>query len=97
MLARELVSEGLSVSVYDPKAIVELDGVHRTGSAEACIAAVDVVVVATPWPEFAEIKHVDSGLLFDYWRIVPESALARSTRVFYPGAGSALADDRATT
>jgi hypothetical protein len=63
-------------------------------SAEACIAEADVVVVATPWPEFAEIKHVDSELLFDYWRIIPDSALSPSTRVVYPGVGSSLADDR---
>ncbi len=97
LLARELLSEGLSVSAYDPRAIVELDGVHRTGSAEACIAHVDVVVVATPWPEFAEIKHVDSELLFDYWRIIPKSALSRSTSVFYPGVGASPADDSAST
>jgi hypothetical protein len=53
--------------------------------------------VATPWPEFAEIKHVDSELLFDYWRIIPKSALSRSTSVFYPGVGASPADDSAST
>jgi UDPglucose 6-dehydrogenase len=92
-LAQELLSEGLSVSAYDPRAIVELNGVHRTESAESCIAEADVVIVATPWPEFAEIEHVNSRLLFDYWRIIPDSALSPSTRVVYPGVGWSPADD----
>ena len=94
LLAHELLSVGVPVSVYDPRADAEPAGVHRMESAEACIAEADVVVVATPWPEFAEIKHVDSELLFDYWRIIPDSALSPSTRVVYPGVGSSLADDR---
>ena len=93
LLARELLSEGFSVSAYDPRAIVELAGLDRTESAEACIAEADVIVVATPWPEFAEIDHVDSELVFDYWRVIPDSALSPSTRVVYPGVGASPADD----
>jgi UDPglucose 6-dehydrogenase len=93
LLARELLSEGISVSTYDPSAIDELAGVDRTESAGAAIAKADVVVVATPWPEFAQIEHIDSGLVFDYWRIIPESALSPRTRVVYPGVGSLPADD----
>ena len=93
LLARELLSEGISVSTYDPSAIVELAGVDRAESAGAAIAKADVVVVATPWPEFAQIEHIDSGLVFDYWRIIPDSALSPRTRVVYPGVGSSPADD----
>ena len=93
LLARELLSEGISVSTYDPSAIDELAGVDRTESAGAAIAKADVVVVATPWPEFAQIEHIDSGLVFDYWRIIPDSALSPRTRVVYPGVGSSPADD----
>ncbi len=86
-LARELVLAGLSVSAYDPRAVVELPGVERADSVDAAIKDADAVVVATPWPEFADIAQIDSKLVFDYWRIVPASAMSRSTRVVYPGVG----------
>ena len=97
LLAEELLSEGFSVSAYDPRAIVELPAVDRTQSVEAAIAGADVVVVATPWPEFAEIARIDSEWVFDYWRILPESALSPSTRVVYPGVGSSPADNPSPT
>jgi UDPglucose 6-dehydrogenase len=97
LLAGDLLSEGLSVSAYDPKAIVEVTGVDRTESAEAAIAKADVVVVATPWPEFGEIEHVVAELVFDYWRIIPDSALSPSTRVVYPGMGPSPADHVVTS
>ena len=87
LLAVELLSEGLFVSAYDPRAVVDLCGVDRVGSVAAAIDGADVVVVATPWPEFAKIEHIDSDWVFDYWRIVPDSAFSPSTRVVYPGVG----------
>jgi len=93
LLANELLAAGLSVSAYDPKAIVEIAGVDRTESAEAAIAKADVVVVTTPWPEFAEIEHIGAELLVDYWRIVPRSAASPSTRIVYPGVGPSPGED----
>jgi UDP-N-acetyl-D-mannosaminuronate dehydrogenase len=52
----------------------------------------DVVVVATPWPEFADIARIDSGFVFDYWRIIPAAAMSPTTQVFYPGVGPSVGD-----
>jgi UDPglucose 6-dehydrogenase len=96
-LAKELLAAGLSVSAYDPRAVVELTGVERTDSCQDAIAKADVVVVATPWPEFGEIDHIGSALVFDYWRIVPDSALSPSTQIFHPGIGPQVDDEIAST
>jgi len=96
-LAKELLAAGLSVSAYDPRAVIELPGVERTESAQDAIAKADVVVVATPWPEFAELEHVASAFVFDYWRIVPEAVLSPSTRIFHPGVGPQVDDEFAST
>lgn len=93
LLAGELLAREIAVAAYDPKAIVELAGVDRAESAESAIEKADVVVVATAWPEFAEIAHISSPLVFDYWRIVPVAAFSESTRVVYPGVGLAADDE----
>jgi UDPglucose 6-dehydrogenase len=93
LLAGELLAAGLAVSAYDPKAVVELPGVERADSAESAVEKADVVVVATPWPEFAHIAHIPSRLVFDYWRIVPAAALSELTRLVYPGVGLAEDDE----
>jgi UDPglucose 6-dehydrogenase len=91
-LANELLSAGLSVSAYDPRAVIDLPGVDRTDSAAAAVEKADVVVVATPWPEFADIARIDSGFVFDYWRIIPAAAMSPTTQVFYPGVGPSVGD-----
>jgi UDPglucose 6-dehydrogenase len=96
-LAKELLAAGLSVSAYDPRAVVDVPGLERTESAQDAIAKADVVVVATPWPEFAELEHVGSAFMFDYWRIVPDSVLSPSTRTFHPGVGPQLDDELIAT
>ena len=50
------------------------------------------MVVATPWPEFADIKRVDAEFVFDYWRIIPATAMAPTTQVFHPGVGPSVGD-----
>ena len=95
-LAKELLVAGLAVAAYDPRAVVELPGIERTESAQDAIAKADVVVIATPWPEFAELDHIDSALVFDYWRMVPDSVLSPSTRIFHPGVGPQLNDEPAS-
>lgn len=72
-LARRLVRSGLNVTAYDP-AVRELPEepkvLVRSAILDACEKA-DAVVIATEWPEFAEmdlavLRHVTRGdLLFD--------------------------------
>lgn len=56
-LAAALAARGLSVAAYDPIALEaarsELgDAIKYAESAEACVTGAEVVVIATPWPEF---------------------------------------------
>lgn len=81
-LVRELVAAGIDVVAYDPAATESaaqaLDG--RGGrfadSLRACVAAADVIVVATPWPEFRELDREIGErprLVIDCWRLLDSS------------------------
>jgi UDPglucose 6-dehydrogenase len=54
-LARRLVAAGAEVRAYDPAAHLELDGVTLVTDAPTAATGADAVLVATEWPEFAEI------------------------------------------
>jgi UDPglucose 6-dehydrogenase len=82
LLAQELVSRGVALVAYDPQgarnsASALGSGVRLTATAEECIAESAVVVVATPWPEFARIpaeRWQQRGvprIVLDCWRALP--------------------------
>jgi len=84
-LARLLGSAGYEVRVYDPVATEA--ALHALGGlAEGCssaaelVAQSDVTVIATPWPEFAELpldaleRKGRSSVVIDCWRLLPERA-----------------------
>jgi UDPglucose 6-dehydrogenase len=83
-LARLLGSAGYQVHVYDPVAteagVEALGGlVNGSASVEELLARSDVVVIATPWPEFAELPIDALGrngrtVVIDCWRLLPEDA-----------------------
>jgi len=80
-LARLLGNAGYEVHVYDPvateAAVQALDGrVHGAASAAELLAKSDVAVIATPWPEFAELpsEELAGTVVIDCWRLLPESA-----------------------
>ncbi len=54
-LARRLVEAGATVRAYDPAAQVELDGVVPAPDPLTAASGADAVLVATEWPEFADI------------------------------------------
>jgi UDPglucose 6-dehydrogenase len=62
MLAQELTSRGVSVAAFDPAAVHTSNGARGSTlefarTAMECVANADVVVLATPWPEFARIEN----------------------------------------
>ena len=81
-LARRLVKSGLALTAYDP-AVRDLPDdpsvLVRSSVAEACAGA-DAVVVATEWPEFAEIdlgsvrQLMRGDLLFDGRSVISPAA-----------------------
>jgi UDPglucose 6-dehydrogenase len=84
-LARLLGNAGYEVNVYDPVAteagVEALGGLARgSSSAAELLAHSDVAVIATPWPEFAELptealeREGRKTVVIDCWRLLPEGA-----------------------
>jgi UDPglucose 6-dehydrogenase len=82
LLAKELASRGVKVIAYDPAYSTNstrpaLEGVCFASSARDCIREADVVVLATPWPEFGRVPATEwtgangqPRTVVDCWRAV---------------------------
>jgi UDPglucose 6-dehydrogenase len=89
-LARLLGAAGYAINVYDPmglEAALELIGsaAHGCGSAVEVLERSDVVVITTPWPEFADLpiaafkgKH---SVLIDCWRLLSDKVYGDSIEI----------------
>jgi UDPglucose 6-dehydrogenase len=86
-LARLLGEAGYEVNVYDPvatdAALQTLRGAaHGCASVAELLARSDVVVIATPWPEFAELpidaleRNGSRVVVIDCWRLLPDETYA---------------------
>jgi UDPglucose 6-dehydrogenase len=84
-LARLLANAGYEVHVYDPVAteagVQALGGlVLGSSSVAELLAQSDVAVIATPWPEFAELpidgleRNGRRTVVVDCWRLLPDDA-----------------------
>jgi UDPglucose 6-dehydrogenase len=84
-LARLLGNAGYEVRVFDPvateAALDALGGLAEGSSSVAeLLAQSDVAVIATPWPEFAELPIEAVGrdgkrtVVIDCWRLLPDEA-----------------------
>jgi UDPglucose 6-dehydrogenase len=93
LLVKKLKESGLDLTVYDPMAMDnarnELGGhLVYAHTAEECIRRSDVIVVATPWKEFASLSALafarsrPRAVLIDAWRIIPEEC--RKVTVYIP-------------
>ncbi len=84
-LVQELAARGHDVVAYDPAAnepaarmLGQDSGVDVLETSAEAVARAEVVVLATPWPEFAEINWTaatGTRTLIDCWRIVSSDAL----------------------
>jgi UDP-glucose 6-dehydrogenase len=79
MLVQNLVEEGYRVTVYDPAALesarmVLKDSVAYAKSAEELVRGAGLVLLATPWPQFATIpaRLFAGKAVFDCWRFLGE-------------------------
>jgi UDPglucose 6-dehydrogenase len=90
-LGRILMQAGYNVHIYDPvatdAALAALgDGVHGAASAKDVLDQSDVVVITTPWPEFADLPSADEGpVVIDCWGIVPAERVQQPTTVIRLG------------
>lgn len=89
LLTQLLASEGVPVIAHDPAALgnaraVLGDDVRFAETIEACLAAADVLVIMTPWPQYATItRAMLAGVgrrrkVIDCWRCVADPALRES-------------------
>ena len=99
MIAQRLMEQGVSVTVFDPAANssgskVLDDRVHVAESVGAAIDGAEAVVIATAWPEFANIPPAAlarSGhrvVVFDCWRILDPEIYGSVATIVYPGRGA---------
>lgn len=96
MLADRLAGGGHRVSVWDPQATAAVAAVLRervvaAPSAVACVEGADVVVIATPWPEFARLppdafaRRDRRIAVVDCWRMLPPAPFDALVDLVYPG------------
>jgi UDPglucose 6-dehydrogenase len=96
LLAGELAGRGLSVSAFDPgfaasPSAALPEGVMLSPSAKDCIERSDLVVLATPWPQFAAIalddwsRPANPRIVIDCWRML--NGLGDRQGVHYLGLG----------
>jgi UDPglucose 6-dehydrogenase len=90
-LGRILMQVGYNVHIYDPvatdAALAALgDAAHGAASAKDVLDQSDVVVITTPWPEFADLPLADEGpVVIDCWGIVPAERVQQPTTVIRLG------------
>jgi UDPglucose 6-dehydrogenase len=94
-LAQRLARDGVRVVVHDPAALgparrVLGDAVFYAASMQECAARADVLVIATPWPEFARLRaedfprptgRPDRVVILDCWRMLDGTALGHIRHV----------------
>lgn len=104
-LAVRLMELGYRVVIFDPLALEAAKAVLgpkvlAASSAEACAAAADLLVIATPWPAFSALapealaRDGSTGagrklIIVDCWRIMP-AACAGVAEIVYLGQGEKL-------
>jgi UDPglucose 6-dehydrogenase len=99
-LAARLSEDRREVYVHDPMALsasmaVLQDKVVPMRSAEECIKAVDVLVITTAWPQYAEIPAAAFARpqvrlqILDCWRALSRERIAGVADLHYLGVGGA--------
>jgi UDPglucose 6-dehydrogenase len=78
------------VTVYDPMAMCTVRHAATASSAEECVRDADVVVVATAWPEFADVA-LDGQHVIDCWGLLEHRNLANYERLGRHDDGHVLA------
>jgi len=83
-VARQLIGRSIPVIAFDPVAMDHAkrllgDKIAYAPSAEACIAATQVVILATPWKAFAALDYGRDRTVIDCWRMIDPARLDVTT------------------
>ena len=95
-IAMLLADAGYRVVVHDPQAqhaamAVMRDKVEAVDSPEECAAAVNLLIIATPWPNFSKLSHAalrrQGGrlIVIDCWHQLPTAEFADVVELIYLG------------
>jgi UDPglucose 6-dehydrogenase len=96
-LARLLAQAGYEVYVYDPVVAAEAlsssdERIHGCASVEDVFRRCSVTVIATPWPEFAELlpdalamSSAGGAVVIDCWRVIQEGDYDGAATIIRPG------------
>ncbi len=98
LLTQALAGDGVPVIAHDPAALanaraVMADDIRFAETLEECLAAADVLVITTPWPQYTQITNAmlaGAGRhrkLIDCWRCVEDVALRESADYIAIGVG----------
>lgn len=96
LLAKALIEAGIEVLVYDPaagrNAEKALGAARVSHSAEDAMKEARVIVLTTPWPEFANLDfRTEEGngkkIIVDCWRMLDRSGLSGSVEYVALGVG----------
>jgi UDPglucose 6-dehydrogenase len=63
----------LDIIVYDPAVQIK----QSVGSAQTCADWSDIIVVATPWPEFKGVQFHEGQVVIDCWRMYDRQTMER--------------------
>jgi UDPglucose 6-dehydrogenase len=101
LLVQALAAQGLDVIAYDPAAVPNAQrategDVRFSESAQACVQAADVIVVATPWQEFRQLapavfEREPRRVLIDCWRIYDAAQVEKVVSYVALGEGRSAA------
>jgi UDPglucose 6-dehydrogenase len=100
MLARQLASEGVRLCAYDPAAMANAQralgaGITYSESMEDCAGQASVLVIATPWKQFAALRpeHLSKSgrpILIDWWGMLKPAEFAGAADYIACGQGPAV-------
>jgi len=86
------VGDKIPIVVYDPAAMNNMqqqcianNNIIYASSMEQVVDASDIIIIATPWPEFNKIgRHIkpdDRKIIIDLWRIIDERSIRLSKSI----------------
>lgn len=97
-LANQLALQGYQVVVYDPQVLADVQGgllrdVEIAKTIESCFEQADLLIIMTPWSQFAETltreyleAHPRKGII-DCWRILDRKEVEEACDLVHLGAG----------
>ena len=89
------LSDLCSVRIFDPSVMdleyiavdpqTAITNISLCNTVNNCIDGADVIVIATPWPEFHGLQISHPCYVFDCWRILDPAIQAEGVVIHYPG------------